>query len=130
MIVACAPNHRLRNSPLLVEPEVGLLRQFRNAPLLEKLRSDAFGGGFIGDVLGALFAELEMRALAVRLGPGAAGTIDTFLLIQLEQRARAADDAHLTKSVFYRGDRGGNSAGNFADGFGQQRGGFFRRLRS
>src|ERR1700694_3659473 len=108
MIVACAPHHRLRDSPLLVEPEVGLLRQFRDGPLLEKLRSDAFGGGFISDVLGAFFAELDMRALAVRLWPAAAGTIDSFLLIQLEQRARAADHAHFAKGEFYRGDRGGN----------------------
>ncbi len=120
----------MRDPPLLVKPLIGLSRKFGNSPPLEEFGLDTFGRGFIGDVLGALFAKLETRAFAVRLRPGTAGTIYAFLLIQLEQRARAADDAHFAEGVFCRRERSGNSAGNFADGFDQQRGALFRRLCS
>src|SRR5437868_5858420 len=86
----------MRDPSLLIEPKVGLLRKICDGPLSKKLRRRAFLGRFVGDVLSALFAEFEMRTLAVRLRPGATGTIDSVLLIELQQRARAAQNTHLS----------------------------------
>jgi hypothetical protein len=45
---------------LRVEPLIRLLGEFGNTPLFKKLGSDAFAGGFVGDVLRAVFTKLEM----------------------------------------------------------------------
>jgi hypothetical protein len=68
---------------LLIQPEIGLLGQFAHAPLRKEIRRNAFCRGFIGDMLRAFFAKFEVRTLAVGLRPGAAGTINSSLLIQL-----------------------------------------------
>ena len=81
IIAAFAQDHRMSDASLCVEPLIRLVRQFRHAPLLEKLRRHAFCRRFIGDMLRAFFAKFEMRTLAVRLRPGATRTIDSLLLI-------------------------------------------------
>src|SRR6266496_692648 len=129
MIAAFAQDHRMSDPTLLIEPVVGLLRKLGNIPLLEKLRRGALCCGFIRDVLGPFFAELEMRAFTVRFGPGATGAVNSLLLIQLQKSARASHDTHLTECVFRRSNCRGHSPGDFADWFdlGPRR--FFRRLR-
>src|SRR2546422_7184349 len=129
MIAARAKNQRMRNAALRVQPLIGLLRQRGNAPLFEKFRRDSLRSRFIGDVLGAFFAKFEMRALAVGFGPGATGTIDALLLIQLQQRARSAHWAHLFESVFRRTQYGRQTACCFADWFDDWRRGLFGSLR-
>src|SRR5216684_7500033 len=100
MICLLAQNHRMRDAPLRVQPLIGLLPKRCDAPLFEKLRCESLGRRFVGNVLSAFFAEFEMRALAVRLRPGATRTIDAVRLIQLQKRAGPADWAHLFESVF------------------------------
>jgi hypothetical protein len=68
-------------------------------------------------VLGALFAKLKMGTLAIRLGPGAAGTINALLLIYLQQRAGAADDTHLAECETRRGQGRSGAAGGFGNWF-------------
>jgi hypothetical protein len=52
--------HRMRESSLRVQPLIGLQREIRNAPLLEKLRRHSLGGRFISNMLGAVFTKLEI----------------------------------------------------------------------
>src|ERR1043166_4327713 len=103
MIAAFTQHHRMREAALLIEPEISLLGQFFNAPFGKEFRRNAFRRGFIGDVLGSLFTELKMRTFAVRLRPGAAGEINSLLLIDLQERLCAAHDAHLAESEACRG---------------------------
>ena len=98
--------------------------------LLEKLRRNAFVGGFIGDVLGAFFTKLKMRALAVRLRPGASGTIESALLIYLQQRARAAQRPHFFPGMLQGGRNRGKPTSYFADWFDLDRSAFLWRLRA
>ena len=79
----------MRDSSLLIEPQVGLLRKIRNTPLSKELWRRAFLGGLVGDVLRAFLTKFKMRTLAVRLRPGATGTIEPAILIQFQQRPRA-----------------------------------------
>ena len=73
--------HRMSETALLVQPEIGLLGQLFDAPVNKELWRDSFLCPFVSDVLGAFLAEFEVRALAIGFGPGASGTIDSLFLI-------------------------------------------------
>src|ERR1051325_8590405 len=117
MRCAFRQKHRMRDAPLLIQPEIGLLRKIRNAPFCKELWRNAFPGRFVGNVLGAFFAEFEMRSFAVGLGPGATGTINPLLLIELHQRARTAHKAHLAPRETRRSQSGSHTTRDFADWF-------------
>ena len=102
---------------LLIEPKVRLRGEIRDAPLRKELRRYPLPGGFISDVLGALFAEFEMRTLAVGFWPGTSGTIDAILLIKLQQGARAADEAHLAPRKPGGDQRGFRASGDLTNAF-------------
>ncbi len=69
---------------LCTKPLIRLLREFCNTPLLKEFGSDAFGGGFVRDVLGAVFTKLKMRTLLIGLGPRATRTIHATWLIDFQ----------------------------------------------
>src|SRR2546423_7964469 len=98
----------MSDASLLIKPKIGLLRKVRDGPFRKELRRHPFLSRFIGNVLCAFFTEFKMRALAVRLRPGASRAIDSLLLIQLQQRPRAIDDTHLApgKLCGYEGGLG------------------------
>ena len=110
-------DQRLRQTSLLSQPVIRLLGKIRHAPLLEKLRRQTFGCGFIGNVLRAVLTKLCMRTFPVRLGPGTAGTIKAAHLIELQQRARAAHRSHLSPGSLNSGNDRGQAAGDLADWF-------------
>src|SRR5207237_191732 len=118
----------MRDAPLLIEPKIRLPRKISYAPFRKELRRGSLPGRFISDVLRAFFAKFKMRTLAVRLRPGAAGTIDSVLLIELQQRASAPHNTHLTERVLRGGNRGGHATGRFADRFDLDGRRFFGRL--
>src|SRR5260221_10799762 len=68
----------------------------------EELRRAARERRLAGHGLRAVFAELGDLALTVRIGPGAARTIEAVLLIELEQRLERALDAHRAKTMARR----------------------------
>src|SRR5438045_7519188 len=107
----------MRDASLLIEPHVGLLRKIRDTPLSKKLRRRAFLCGLVGDVLRAFLTKFKMRTLAVRLRPGATGTIDSVLLIELQQRARAAHHTHFAPGKLRRYQGRLRAASDFADRF-------------
>ena len=45
---------------LFAKPVFGFAGEIGHTPLAEKFRRDSFGGGFIGDVLGAILAKLRV----------------------------------------------------------------------
>src|ERR1043166_6685913 len=96
----------MSNPALLIQPKVGVLRKIGYAPFRKKLGGDALFSRLVSDMLRAFFTEFKMRTLAVGLRPGAARTIDAVLLIELQQRARATDDAHLAPGKLRRDQRG------------------------
>jgi hypothetical protein len=81
-------------------------------------------------VASSVLAELRVRALAVRVGPGAARTIEALLLIEQHQRASAAHSAHLAPSELHRVEDGGHAARNSARRLQFKAGEIFRRLRA
>src|SRR6185369_1640782 len=87
--------HWMCEPSLRSEPLIGLLREFGNAPLLKELRRDAFSCRFFGNMLGAVFAKLEMRALLIGFGPRTARTVNATCLIDFQHRAHAANESHL-----------------------------------
>jgi hypothetical protein len=66
-------------------------------------------------MLGAFFAKLEMRTLAVRLRPRATGTINPALLIQLQERPRSAHQAHFAPGEARGGQCRRHAAGGVTD---------------
>ena len=58
------------------------------------------------DGLGAVLAEVEGRPLAVRIWPGTAGTVEAVLLVELQQRQRAADQPGFTPGIMKAGNDG------------------------
>src|SRR5216684_3591728 len=104
----------MRDASLRVEPLIRLLRKLRDAPLFEKFRRDALCRCLVGDMLGAFFAEFKVRTLAVRLGPGAAGTINAVFLVQLQKRPRATPDAHLGERILRCDERRRHPTGDFS----------------
>jgi hypothetical protein len=75
---------------------------------LKKFGRDSLGRAFVSHRLRAVFAKFGKRAMLFRVSPRAGLTVDSAFLIELEQSARAAHDAHFAESVFQR-------AGNRAD---------------
>ena len=130
MRCAFAQNHRSRETALLIEPDIGLLRQFFDAPLNEKLGRDTLLRCFVRDMLCPFFAEFEMRTLAIRLGPGASGTIDSLLLIEAQERSRTAHNAHLAPGKLGSSQSRARAAGDFCDWVDFWRSRFNRRLRA
>src|SRR6476660_3915154 len=86
----------------MTEPIIGLLGKLRHAPLLEKLGRDALRGNFLGDGFRAVFAIFRVRAMAVRIGPRTAGTIDAIKLIEAIEGGPAANDSRLAQGKFER----------------------------
>src|SRR5258708_6874696 len=94
-------DHWLGQTPLPAEPMIRLKREVRHAPLLEKLGCQAFCRGFIGYVLGTVFAKLRVRPFPVRFWPGATRTIKATSLIQLQERPQGAHHPHLAPCALY-----------------------------
>ena len=78
---ASAKHHRVCDSTLFTEPVIGFVGQISHTPLSEKLRSYTFGRGFVGHVLGAILAKLNMRSVTIRFRPGTTWTIKTIFLV-------------------------------------------------
>src|SRR5690606_33774568 len=78
--------HWLGQAPLIFEPVITLLAQLADAVAGEKGGVDAALGGFPVHRLGAVFAEFDRPGLG-GFTPGAAGAIETAMLIGLEQGA-------------------------------------------
>src|SRR5437660_12366473 len=119
----------MRDAPLLIEPKIRLPRKISYAPFRKELRRGSLPGRFISDVLRAFFAKFKMRTLAVRLRPGATGTIDSVFLIELQQRARAAHDTHFAPGKLRRYQGRLRAASDFADRFDFGRSGLQSGLR-
>src|SRR5438445_7994021 len=119
----------MRDAPLLIEPKIRLPRKISYAPFRKELRRGSLPGRFISDVLRAFFAKFKMRTLAVRLRPGAAGTIDSVLLIELQQRASAPHNTHLAPGKLRCYQSSLRPTSHFADGFYVGQRGLYGRLR-
>src|SRR6266436_3508383 len=72
----------------------------------KELRGHAAAVRFVCDGFRAVLAKVEVRSLAVRIGPGAPRTIKTVLLVQLQERQRAADDSRFAPGIMEAGDDG------------------------
>jgi hypothetical protein len=97
-------HHRLRQAALLVHPQIAPLQQIRDRVLREERRRDALRRiASLATALTPFSQNSAGLAVVVRIGPGAARTIEAVLLVQLEQRPQAALDAHVAHA------RGGRS---------------------
>ena len=85
-VAGAVVTHWLGQAPLIFEPVITLLAQLADAVTGEKGGVDAALGGFPVHRLGAVLAELDRPGLG-GFAPGAAGTIETAMLIGLEQGA-------------------------------------------
>src|SRR5882724_7233473 len=132
LVVICVSpkNHRMSDSSLGTQPLIRLLREIQNAPAVEKLRRDAFRRSLVSYVLGSVFAELCMRAAAVRFRPRTTGTINSAKLVQLQKSPCTAQYANLSPGAFGSLHDRRHTSCNFADRFDLNRRSFFRRLRS
>jgi hypothetical protein len=74
----------MRNASLFAQPIVRLFREISDAPVTKKFRRDTFRRRFVSDMLGAVFTKLRVGTLAIGFGPGATGTVETRLLIELQ----------------------------------------------
>ncbi len=90
-----------RDAAPFAEPVVGFAREVGDAPLAEEVGRDAPRRRLFGDGLRAVLAVFEVRALAVRVGPRAARTVEAVLLVHLQQRLHGARRAHLAPRVLH-----------------------------
>ena len=100
-VVRCAlfAEHGLHEASLRVEPFVGARSEIFERVLREEVSTDVELGRFVGDVLDAVFAELEEVAFVLGLGPRAAGAVEAVVLVQTQERARAAQEAHRPRNL-------------------------------
>ncbi len=112
-IGAFAAEHRMRDAAQLVKRNVALLEQLGDRMAGKDLGGQPRGRRFERDGLGAVLAELGRLAFAVGVGPRAARTVKTILLIDLEQRLQAADDAHMLETQARRLVDGVQPSGRF-----------------
>lgn len=82
--------HRSGEAALVFQPVVALFAQGADAVTGEERRVDAALGGFPVDCLGAVLAELH-PAVFRRVAPGAAGAVETAVLVGLEQGAEVLE---------------------------------------
>jgi hypothetical protein len=106
-----------------------LAGKFGDGVSAEEFGSAAFGGGFFGDGFDAVFAIFVERAVAVGIGPGAAGTIDAVELIEMGKRGDAVDNAGFFEDEIGGSENGGDSAGDVSGSSDTRRSGFDGRLR-
>ena len=102
VIRAFPQQHRLRQPPLFVQPQIGLLTQRGDTPLFEKLRRHALGSSFGRDRLRAVFAELGHVTVAFRIGPRTTGAIEAVFLISRQQGLRRAHRPHFLQRISQR----------------------------
>ena len=88
MSVAGTQYHRTGQASLAIKPVVRLFAQLRDAIPGKELRCDARGSSLIGHSFGAILAELKRMAVAIRISPCTAGTIEAGLLVDRQPRAR------------------------------------------
>ncbi|GAA3107596.1 hypothetical protein GCM10020254_61870 [Streptomyces goshikiensis] len=86
--------HGLGDAALLAQPVAGAAGEVGERVLREELRGDPAQRGLLGDGLGAVLAEFGGVSF-VAFGPGAARAVEAVLLVDLEQGARGACEAHL-----------------------------------
>lgn len=106
--------HGLGDAALLAQPVPGASGEVGERVLREEVRGDPAQRGFLGDGLGAVLAEFGGVSF-VAFGPGAARAVEAVLLVDLEQGARGAGEAHLllgdAQGVADRGQAGGGVLG-------------------
>ncbi|GFM19673.1 putative L-asparaginase II, partial [Mycobacterium sp. PO1] len=76
----------MREAALLGQPVFGFVGEFGNGVPREELRRDHAGGGFLGDGLGAVLAELGQLSAPVLFGPRAARAVEAVPLVEFGQR--------------------------------------------
>ena len=74
-------DHGMRMRPKIFQPDIGFFKHLGDRMAGEDLRRKPRRGGFRSNGLGAVLAELSGFSLAVRIGPCAAGAIESVLLI-------------------------------------------------
>src|SRR6266404_5519583 len=122
--------HRGGEPALLPQPVIALPGELGHAVPREEVGVDAGGRALFRDCLGAVFAELERAAVAVRLWPGAAGTVEPVELVQRQEQPGAADRPGLAECVADGGDHRREAACGARRSFALQRDGPFRWLRA
>lgn len=80
---------------LLSEPVLGAAEEIVNGVRGEEVWADGPLGGFLGDGLGAVFAEFGVLAVSGVSGQAQPGTIETFALIEFGERGSGARRTHL-----------------------------------
>ena len=132
-LVVCsvfAFHHRMRQPPLLTEPEIALPAQIIERMLAKEVWRRSFSRCFIRDGFGAVFAKLGYLPFAIRTRPCTTLAIETVLLVELKQCLRSTRDAHLANrkpcDLIDRGQTGGDPRGLADSCFGR----FHRRLRA
>ncbi len=108
---ALAAVEGLDEATLRVEPLVGLPGELVDGPLAEELGADGALASLARHRLGAVLTELELVALAVGRGPGAALAIEAVLLVDAEEGLLRADDAESRQRDAKRTDDGGEAGG-------------------
>ena len=86
--------HGLGQATALAKPVVIVLREFLHRVRREEGPVGAGEGRLLGDGLRAVLAELEGGTVAGGVRPRAAGAVEAFLLVQVEQGRDAAHGAH------------------------------------
>src|SRR5882672_3461709 len=122
--------HRDGEPALLPQPVIALPGELGDAVPREEVGVDASGRALFGDCLGAVLAKLERAAVAVRLRPGAAGTVEPVELVQRQEQPGAADRPGLAECVANGGDHRREAASSASGCFALQRHGPFRGLRA
>jgi len=103
---AGAQHHGVGQATGLIHFVIAQLSDLRQAVAGKEGRIDAALGGFRGNRLGAVLAELEGAAVVLGIGPGAARAIKTLPLVEAEHRRRAAHKAGIAVDMLQRtGDR-------------------------
>src|SRR5262249_37837164 len=83
---------------------------------------------FISNVFCSLFAELKIRSVPIRFRPGTSGTLNALVLIDLQERAGSANDAHLTERETGGSERRPGTTSRLTDRLNVRRGRFDRTL--
>src|SRR5689334_962325 len=88
MLAAGTQNHRMGDAPLITQPALRLIRQFRDRMAREERGAHALARRLPRDGLGAVLAKLGRMTPAVRVRPGAARAIEPALLVHHRQTHR------------------------------------------
>ncbi len=109
VVVRAGPlDHGLGEPALVVEPLVRLLGQLGDGVLPEEVGGDPARGRLVVDVLGAVLAVL-VHVPVLRIGPRATGAVDSFRLVDVQQRQHRPARRGLAQRVLQGVRHGGHT---------------------